>query len=234
MTELATIADAVDSLCNPIRHTERIYEPNAYRHKRLRRVWTTTHPSLLDQLALAVYPGETYVEDDTATRGVPGPTPPARLEAINHLLQIEAGAALWMARARLQLRDSATNNLRAMVGAHLDSSDAQSLLHDLRRWYGWAATLTGWENPPWIPDAPCPLCNARTLRVRLERKTATCISCGETWTEDTIGLLGDHIAALVEARPDTSALRTAAIAQRRARERYEKTRPDLPYFGSAS
>ena len=197
MTDLATIADAVDALTNPIHVREIIYErqPNGYR--KMTREWVHTLPSLLNQLAKAVIPGEVYVEDDGGhVYRKPNSIPPARLEAINAIIQIEAGAALWMSRGGLRARQSADRNIRALVGAPLDSDAAAALLADLRRWYGWAATLTGWERPAWRPDAPCPACDVISLRVHLARKTAACVNCGESWTPDTIGILGDYVAGL--------------------------------------
>lgn len=214
MTDISTIADAVDALTQPVRHTERIYE-----RRKLIRVWTVTLPSLLEQLHHAVVPGEVYAEDQNGAKLVPRSIPPAQLEAINAIIGIEAGSALWVRRAHLTLRRDATANLRALCGATWTSDQATDLLADLRRWYGWAATLTGWINPPWTPQAPCPLCEARQLRVRLERKTATCLGCGESWTEDTIGLLAEHVKTFSEwSAAEAKAARLRA-AQTRQRER---------------
>jgi hypothetical protein len=72
----------------------------------------------------------------------------------------------------------------------------------VNRWLGWANTLTGWERPAWTPQAPCPGCGNRTLRVRLDRKTAACITdtCECWWAEDTIGILADHVRSWMNAR----------------------------------
>jgi len=201
MTDLLTIADLVDNLTNPIRHTERIFDRDLHRNRRLRRVWTVTLPSLLDQLALAMFPGEVYTEDQPHTRSTPRSMPPARLEAINALLQIQAGTAMWMLRSELPLRLTTTDNLRALVGARPEPE----LQRDLQRWYGWAATLTGWERPPWTPQAPCPGCGNRTLRVRLDRKTAVCVSedCDHWWDSDNIGLLADYVRQWGDTRVAT-------------------------------
>jgi hypothetical protein len=197
MTDLATIADTVDALTNPIGVREVIYDrqPNGYR--KISRLWVHTLPSLLNQLAAAVIPGEAYVEDDGGhVHRKPSSIPPARLEAINACLIIEAGAATWAWRAGRQLRETAEGNLRAIVGAPMDSDMDKRALTDLRRWYGMAATVAGWERPAWRPDAPCPACETIALRVHLARKTATCVNCGESWTPDTIGILGDYVAGL--------------------------------------
>lgn len=235
MTELATIADAADSLTNPVRVREPIPYWDANRNRKI-RYHEHTLPSLLDRLGAAVTPGEVYVEDDGGhVHRTPRSTPPARLEAINAAMQIEAGAAMWCIRLGLNLREDAVGNIRQLVGANLNSDQAADLLRDLRHWYGWAATLTGWRRPPWTPQAPCPFCGDRSLRVRLDTKTAACVSCREAWTEDTIGLLAEHLRALEAVPTDTRQLRTWAVLNRRLdeqrREQLAATpRPDLPYL----
>jgi hypothetical protein len=231
---LQTIAEVADALCNPIRSTERIYDKDIHRNRRLRRVWTVTLPCLLEQLDQAKFPGEVYMEDaGSRAKLVARSIPPARLDAINASLRIEVAAAMWCRHARLSLRDTAVGNIRALVGANLDSGSSTLLLNDLRRWYGTAATVTGWTRPPWMPQAPCPLCGERSLRVRLERETATCVSCGEGWSAENIGVLAAHISAhSTVAERNTDALRTAAVLARRAQETRvgSEPRPDLPYL----
>ena len=206
MTDLATIADAVDALTNPIRVREPIVHVT-WDHNRNRKRETVYHthtlPSLIDQLAAAIMPGEVYVEDNGKVFRMPQSTPAARIEAIDACLAIEAGAAMWCTRLSIRLRDCAERNLRALVGVQVDSDTAGAILVDLRRWYGLAATLTGWERPAWRPDAPCPLCGQRGLRVRLDRRTAACAHCGESWTPDTIGLLAEHVRQVAEAAAES-------------------------------
>lgn len=212
-----TLADAADALTQPMHNVERVFDRDAHRNRRLKRVWITNQPSLLEQLAKAVVPGEVYMEDQNGAKLVPRSIPPAQLEAINALLMIEAGSVMWVVRIGLTPRETATDNIRALVGASVTSDDTEQIHADLKRWYGWAATLTGWQQPPWTPQAPCPLCDDRSLRVRFDRKTATCISCGEFWTEDTIGLLGDHVVAYDNwSRAEARAARERAAEERRA------------------
>lgn len=233
MTDLATIADAADSLTNPIRVREPIPYWDTNRNRKI-RFHQHTLPSLLDQLAAAIIPGEVYLEDDGGhIRRSPRSIPPARLEAIHALMSIEAGAAIWCDRMTITLREDAAGNIRALVGSHLTSDLADELLGDLRHWYGWAATLTGWRRPPWTPQSPCPFCGERTLRVRLDTKTATCVGCRESWTETTIGLLAEHLRSTDHGSTDTRLLRTLAVLARRAedsRRAVHAPRPDLPYI----
>lgn len=233
MTDLATVADAADSLTNPIRVREPIPYWDGNRNRKI-RFHEHTLPSLLDQLAAAIMPGEVYVEDDGGhMHRTPRSIPPARLEAIHALMSIEAGAAIWCTRMTLHLREDAAGNIRALVGSRLTSDDADELLSDLRHWYGWAATLTGWRRPPWTPQSPCPFCNDRALRVRLDTKTAMCVSCRESWTETSIGLLADYLRGTDHGKTDTRNLRTMAVLARRAEDdRWARhtPRPDLPYI----
>lgn len=233
MTDLATIADAADSLTNPIRVREPIFYWDDNRNRKI-RFYEHTLPSLLNQLAAAKFPGEVYVEDSGGhIRRTPRSMPPGRLEAINALISIEAGAAIWATRMSLTLRDDAAGNIRALVGSRLTSDLADELLGDLRHWYGWAATLTGWRRPPWTPQSPCPFCNDRALRVRLDTKTAMCVSCRESWSEDTIGLLAEHLRSTDHGGVDTRSLRTLAVLARRAEDAHRAAhtpRPDLPYI----
>lgn len=238
MTDLLTdIADTADELTNPRQNVERIQDYNPEnRNTKVRRVWVAILPSLLDQLARAVVPGESYSEQE-GSRGAFESRPAARLDAVDRLIAIEAGAAMWCTRARLTLRDSPAGNIRSMVGAAptIGSDNQQWLLGDLRAWRTWAATVTGWERPADAPRASCPHCaKINMLRVRLARKSGCCLACGAWWDDATIGILAEHIRLTAEAKGDTKGLRTAAVQARRQAEARRialapTRRPDLPY-----
>lgn len=236
---LLDIAQTADELTNPIRNVERIQDVDQHRHRRasaVRRVWVAILPSLLEQLAHAVIPGESYTEDE-AGRSAFESRPAARLDAVDRLLAIEAGSAMWCRRNGIELRDNPVGNIRTMVGIAglLGSTSQATMLGDLRAWRTWAATVTGWERPPDAPRATCLHCAARnTLRVRLDRQTGCCMACGAWWDHTTIGLLAEHIRTTAEHAPDTKALRHAAVLARRDWEARRATlagrqRPDLPY-----
>jgi len=184
---LHDLTAAADALCSPIRVTEPIWT-RTNGHLKLTRVHTHTMASLLDQLAAATHPGEVYLDDIASTRHQPRSAPAARLEAVDAHWRIQTGAATWMTHLGLPPRGETAANIWGIVGAR-----ATAALPDLRRWHSLAATLTGWERPPWQPDAPCPACDTRALRVRLARRTAVCVACGQTWTPDTIGILAAHV-----------------------------------------
>jgi hypothetical protein len=244
VTDLTTLADAADALTNPIRVRERIEWWDDNRNKKY-RYHEHTVASLLDQLHGAMVPGEAYVEDEGGyVRRTPRSIPPARLEAINASLMIDAGAGTWVIRVGLTIRDTTAGNIRSLVGAQTDSDTAEEILRDLRRWYGWAATLSGWERAPWKPEATCPLCAERgTLRVHFARKAAACVACHESWTEDTIGLLADHIRDEADRTPPHSETREtarlfalirldSAVRRQRLLDLAGKPNPDLPYISA--
>lgn len=242
MTDLlAEIAETADELTNPIRHVERIQEPDGHGHiigrrgRAPRRIWTAELPSLLDQLRHAVIPGESYSEEEHA-RQAPGSRPAARLDAVSSLLRIDAGAIVWTNRLDLTWRPTLAGNIRGLVGASgtLASDDQRTLLRDLRSWHTWAAVTSGWERPPDAPrGAACPACAAlNTIRVRLREERAMCIACGAWWNQATIGILAAHITRTTTTA-DTRVLRTAAVRARREWEARRialagRDRPDLP------
>jgi hypothetical protein len=233
---LREIADTADELTNPMRVVERLWTPDAHRNKRMRKIWIVTLPSLLDQLAAAVVPGESYaVTEDTAHTAFAS-RPAARLDAVDRLLAIEAGAASWCLRMALSLREEPASNIRALVGAAptMASGDQRTLLGDLNAWRIWAATVTGWEQPPHAPRAPCPLCDQpASLRIRLERETGCCLACGAAWDATNMGLLTAHITAYrTRATAISAAARSKAVTDRLqpALPAGWEPRPDLPYL----
>lgn len=224
MSDKRTIADLADELTNPIRVREQ-YTVWQNRNRKV-RYWEHTMPSVLDQLAAAVIPGEVVLEGGGGTRS-PRSVPAARIEAVSAMLQIDAAAATWALETGCTVRGNTASNIRALVGAQTTSDINDQIRRDMRRWYGWAATLSGWERM-FKPDAPCPACDLKGyLRVNLTRQTATCAlgdkdptGCGETWEQDTIGILAAHIEAQSTRKHwDTSVLRTAAVIARREAER---------------
>lgn len=101
----------------------------------------------------------------------------------------------------------------------------ERLVRDAARWVTWCRVFAGWETPPWRPRARCPHCDAAQagddgqpagLRVRLDIRSAVCLSCDATWsdadgevpievlaehirqTTDTAGLSPEQVAALLD------------------------------------
>lgn len=202
---LDTVADCVDALTNPMEVRERydIWD----RNRNLKTYWWKHRmPSLLRQLQRAAIPGEVYVEETGGgIRRMPASCPPARLDAINLGLAITAWAAntVWF-DCHIPTRDDTAANLRALVGAQVDSDTSQATLTQLRRYVYQARTVAGWERPPWRPDAPCPACDKHGLRVRLDKGIAACTECGEGWDQNTIGILAAHVSAATAAKLDSA------------------------------
>lgn len=197
---IADLLAYADELTDPRRHVEVLtatyWDHNRNKKTRTKRR-TTNLPSLLDQLAAAVQPGEAYVEQEGARPGFAS-RPPARLDAIDRLLAIEAGAVRWVTSIGLTPRDTTAGNIRALVGISgtLDSDTLAALVTEVYLWRNWAMTVTGWRTPPFRPHVPCPVCDkVGSLRIRLDQSTACCMDCGEAWTETdgSLGLLAEHI-----------------------------------------
>lgn len=190
-TNAADIADWTRELCEPRTHGEPFTTRQGTTWITQRHY--TRHPSLLDQLRLAIEPSTT-VEDG---RRPFASKPSARLEAIDRLMDIEAQSDDWVIRLGIgDVKAPAEDNLHALAGAYpgMGPTEARLYARDLRRWLSWAKTVTGWDSPAWRPNAPCPLCEAKgSLRVRLAESTGVCVECGEAWDPGTIGLLADHI-----------------------------------------
>lgn len=132
---------------------------------------------------------------DSGGSAPPRSRPPLQMEAYSRYDEITVEAAAWVKRAGLRVRPSVQANVRALVGkaAALPTAEQRELLASMRRWRGWAATMTGWQ-ALYTPRAACPVCEAPELRVNLSNQAAVCVACGSTWAADTIGILADHIA----------------------------------------
>lgn len=198
---LADIADLAEQLCDPHQHTERIWDTDQHRNRRMRRAYTTTQDGLLTQLAQAMT--DAAKADDTAVRGVPRSRPPGSWEALATHAHITTAVARWCWDLGMPQRNTVEANIRGLVGRAptLSRQELADLAADLRAWHHRAAVMTGWATPAYAPTAPCPTCEApSTLRVNLARQSALCVDCGATWTPDTIGVLARYIAT-VTAQP---------------------------------
>lgn len=194
------IADEVDLLTKAREHVEEYEKWTSSRHRKTFK-HPTIHTSLLDQLRAQLPPGSLDDEQDPIGTANLASRPPLAMDALDVLLRIEAATAQWASvRLRRDLRETVEDNLRLLVGAstRLEDGDLRALARDVHRWHGWAATLTGWQSPPWRPRVACPLCAAAdALRVNLADKHAMCMHCGEHWdsTDGSIVLLADYIRA---------------------------------------
>jgi hypothetical protein len=165
----------------------------------------TTVPPLLHQLRYASPSG---AGEERANLGYES-RPAASLDALDTLTRIEHQATAWFHQLALSTAAEPRSLVEVMqklaalhAGIH-DPATRRDLEHDVRRWWAQARVITGWDSPAWRPDNTCPMCGEHgTLRVKLAEKVGLCVECRETWAEDTIGLLADHIRLeSAKARP---------------------------------
>jgi hypothetical protein len=194
------VADQIDELTKPRTHTEPFWTWTKGRHRKVES-WETRQPSLLDQLRDQL-PANADVESEAPIgTGGADTRAPLAIAVLDVLLRIEAAAAHWVSvQLRRDLRETVEDNLRLLVSAATRAEDWQlrDLARDVHRWHCWAATLTGWASPPFVPNAPCPLCARKgALRINADQKRALCVECGAVWSEadGSIGLLADQIRA---------------------------------------
>lgn len=187
-------------LTEPRRHRERT--SSTAKTGRRRGNHETSVPSLVSQLNHAGRPRT----GDSAAKGY-GSRPVANIEALDTLALIETEANAWLAGLGLEglgggLAVKLKRLAEAAVGQPACTRPSRSccerhrLEADFRRWWVQARIITGWDSPAWRPHNTCPSCGHRGgLRVRLAQgqRAGLCIECRQTWTEDTIDQLAEHI-----------------------------------------
>ena len=191
---LGVLTAAVDDLCDPRLHIERVYDSDRHRNKRVRRVWETTQPGLLAQLAQSVQ--LTGQHPEGALGGTFRSKPPLQIEALSRYVVIQIGAARWAWSLHQPIRDTTEAQLRGLIGpaATLDDPTLHALVSEVRHWRHWCAVMTAWESPAYAPHVACPVCSkVGALRINLAARTAVCTSCEAGWDPDTIGVLAEHV-----------------------------------------
>jgi len=156
------------------------------------RTFRVRHLPLLDQLAEVMEPGGIGADGHR----VPASAPPARIDAIDRYLAITYGVHVRLVGSGVRLARDLKVDMRRLVGIPWTEDELRGLDRDADRWLTWCRVLTGWDSPPFIPNAKCPACGMRgTLRVRLDRATACCVEpgCNATWSPDVINLLAEYI-----------------------------------------
>lgn len=198
---LVEIADLAEQLCDPRQHTERIWGWTKQRNRKVIKLHTTIQPGLVAQLRDAVHSPAAIGDEQPRHSRTALSRPPLQLEALARLIDITLDTNEWIHALRLPHRGHIEPNIHALVGAapSLGSDNQHALLHDLRRWRGWAAVMSGWALPPYQPHVPCPNpeCGKHGLRIIVERQTATCSECKHIWddTDGSIRMLARYIAA---------------------------------------
>lgn len=142
-------------------------------------------PSLLDQLA------ESQIPTASGERGgkSSGNRPPITLEATDCLATIERETSRWRNRLDVAPTGDLADDLRllvatalARIGLTMTTGTIKALAKDAVGWYGYALTVTGWDEQPFRPHSMCPGCGSiGGLRVKLSAKAARCQTCSAQW-----------------------------------------------------
>lgn len=191
-------------------HTNR----QPYTHELNGIAYTTAHttkvPPLIQQLAEAEPSSQ-----GGSQRSTPGSRPAARIDALDTLIHIDMAAARWVRELGEDDPGSTIACVRKLYGlaasAHHCGHDkatkdgrkvtcctVHKIERDFRTWWTQARIVSGWDTAAWAPNNTCPIpeCGVRrSLRVRVDEKTAMCMECRETWDAGTIGILAEHIRA---------------------------------------
>lgn len=195
---LADIAEAADALTDSRQNVEPIHDADEHRNKRMRRVYVTTIPGLIQQLRDAAEPGATG--DSNGVRSIPDSRPPLALNAVSLLTAIEYGAARRCLALGVATRDTVEATIRMFVGdaSQWDSGAQANLAAELRSWRVQAEVITQWRCEPVELCAPCPaevepgwICGARgTLLADPDTGAARCVTCGTKWSPDDAAAKG--------------------------------------------
>lgn len=208
MDDLARMAEHIAELATHHPHTEKYYVWSENRN----RAWKhhlAWHAPLVVQLRRAAGARTAGDQVRPGGKGKKSDSPaPANLDAVDRLQAIETAVVGWRLVLQLPGRGRLEDDLRALVGAAATATPElrAQLAADVDRWRLWCLTLTGWRSPPWRPNVPCPQCeklpgDKAGLRVRLDRSTACCVSCGAAWGPDAVGVLAEYVRQWKEAHP---------------------------------
>lgn len=196
MTPLEQITEAVDELVSPRRNEERFTRETG--HGLVAKRYVVHVASLLDQLGYGLTLSSRLDRND-AGHPIPSSRPSANVEALDQLVEIERDSLRILTYIGGTDRRDLVANLRALVGltANKDEDVQRDVAYFARIWLSRAKVFMTWEVEPWRPDNSCPLCEQkRSLRIRIISNSemhAVCVSCGEVWTPESIGLLAEHM-----------------------------------------
>lgn len=170
----------------------------------------TDQPPLLTQLDQSITPAGQGGEVGAAA---PGSRPTANLDAIAAACDIDLEAARWVRDLGeddpqdtigliLRLHGLTASVHRCSRGsgrAGLECCTFHAIEVSVRSWWVRARVLTGWDTKARKLDGTCPLCGVRgCVQVRLSSGLGACTNCHETWDQETIGILAEHMRAEAE------------------------------------
>lgn len=181
-----------------------------------RRAVVIEHPSLLEQLRGG------GARPPAVAGGQPASKPPARLEAVSHLREVEQRVLAWGERL---LEPRFLRGVRVGAGSSerrtvvllellvrrapaLPSLVLDDLDEDVQRWWGAARIITTWDRPPVALSVTCIECGAfGKVQVRLDPMVAVCMECRSTWDGRSIGAMGQQVQIAMRAldEPDVVA-----------------------------
>lgn len=153
---------------------------------RTREAFAVTHPSLIEQLRESTV----QAKDGDFAGGSAKSKPAARLDAVAVLQRIDKESKALATELDVYV-PHLYNRLSAISGA-VGNNDHPTV----KAWWIAARCATGWEQPPYQPDVPCPNveCEIRGgLRIRLDDAIASCVHCGASWGAETYGVLGEYV-----------------------------------------
>jgi hypothetical protein len=148
-----------------------------------------------------------------AAHSTPASRPPASLDALDTLIHIDHEAAKWVRDLGHDDPGDTIACIRKLYGLAASAKhcgydkptiedrvavccDAHRIERSMRRWWTQARIVSGWDQAAWAPNNTCPMCDERrTLRIRVDDRSALCTNCRETWDQGTIGLLAEHVRA---------------------------------------
>lgn len=174
--------------------------------------WPTTNPPLITQLWSSAMSPSGQVEGPGGMAATSRPA--ANLDAIDAAADIDIQAARWVRDLGEDDPGDTIDCIRKLhalaasvhrCGAYAsrrgrDCCTWHAIESDARSWWVRARVLTGWDTPARKLAGTCPLCGERdSVRVRFTAKLATCTKCHETWDEENIGMLAEHVRLEAEA-----------------------------------
>jgi hypothetical protein len=172
--------------------------------------WDTHHTTQVPPLITQLDNGD-QADTGAAYRATPASRPPVSLDALDTLIHIDHEAAEWVRKLGHDDPGDTIACIRKVYSLAASANhcgydkatieDRQAVCCDvhrieraMRRWWTQARIVSGWDQPAWAPNNTCPICSERrSLRIRVDDRSALCTNCRETWDSTNIGILAEHV-----------------------------------------